>query len=102
MAVRLGLMAEHYRADRQWTEDVLKAGEQRLERWREAVASGRGSSGADVLDAVRARLADDLDSPGALAVVDAWAEAALAGDGDDGSAPALVASTVDALLGIRL
>ena len=52
--------------------------------------------------AVRARLADDLDTPGALALVDAWADAALAGAGDDAGAPALVAATVDALLGVRL
>nr|BFE71084.1 hypothetical protein GCM10020092_043850 [Actinoplanes digitatis] len=25
MAVRLGLLADHYRADRDWTDDVLKA-----------------------------------------------------------------------------
>jgi L-cysteine:1D-myo-inositol 2-amino-2-deoxy-alpha-D-glucopyranoside ligase len=34
--------------------------------------------------------------------VDAWAEAALAGAGDDPAAPALMAKTVDALLGVRL
>ena len=34
MAVRLALLADHYRTDRQWTDDVLKAGQQRLARWR--------------------------------------------------------------------
>jgi len=34
--------------------------------------------------------------------VDSWAEAALAGTGDDADAPALVARAVDALLGVRL
>src|SRR6266511_805312 len=81
MAVRLALLADHYRTDRQWTDDLLKAGEQRLSRWREAVAAASGPSGAAVLAAVRERLAADLDTPGALAVVDAW---------------------VDALLGVRL
>jgi L-cysteine:1D-myo-inositol 2-amino-2-deoxy-alpha-D-glucopyranoside ligase len=102
MAVRLALLADHYRADRQWTDDLLKAGEERLSRWREAVAMRRGTSGATVLAAVRQRLADDLDTPGALAVVDTWVDATLAGAGDDNGAPALVASTVDALLGVRL
>jgi L-cysteine:1D-myo-inositol 2-amino-2-deoxy-alpha-D-glucopyranoside ligase len=37
-----------------------------------------------------------------LAVVDAWAEAALSGAGDDHTAPALMSRTVDALLGVRL
>ncbi len=102
MAVRLALLADHYRTDRQWTDDLLKAGEQRLSRWREAVAAASGPSGAAVLAAVRERLAADLDTPGALAVVDAWVDATLAGVGDDDGAPALVASTVDALLGVRL
>ena len=47
-------------------------------------------------------LADDLDAPGALQAVDAWADAALAGEGTDPDAPPLVARTVDALLGISL
>ncbi|HEX2772977.1 MAG TPA: cysteine--1-D-myo-inosityl 2-amino-2-deoxy-alpha-D-glucopyranoside ligase [Micromonosporaceae bacterium] len=102
MAVRLGLMADHYRSDRSWTDDVLKMATHRLARWRDAVAASAGPSGAAVLAGVRARLADDLDTPGALAVVDAWADDVLAGSGDDRDAPALVAATVDALLGVRL
>ncbi|GAA1798344.1 cysteine--1-D-myo-inosityl 2-amino-2-deoxy-alpha-D-glucopyranoside ligase [Planosporangium flavigriseum] len=102
MAVRLGLLADHYRTDRQWTDDVLKLAQQRLARWREAVTASAGPSGAAVLAGVRERLADDLDAPGALAVVDAWADAALAGEGDDPGAPALVRSSVDALLGVLL
>jgi L-cysteine:1D-myo-inositol 2-amino-2-deoxy-alpha-D-glucopyranoside ligase len=102
MAVRLALLADHYRADRQWTDDLLKAGEQRLGRWRAAVSAARGPSGEDLLSGVRERLAADLDTPGALLLVDAWADAALAGEGTDELAPALVAATVDALLGVAL
>jgi L-cysteine:1D-myo-inositol 2-amino-2-deoxy-alpha-D-glucopyranoside ligase len=102
MALRLALMSDHYRTDRQWTDDVLKHGQQRLARWREAIAAGVGPSGAAVLSGVRERLADDLDSPGALAVVDAWADATLAGEGDDAGAAATVRATVDALLGVLL
>ena len=102
MAVRLALLADHYRADREWTDDVLKAGAERLARWRAAAAAPAGPSGAGLLAAVRESLADDLDTPAALAVVDAWADAALAGVGDDETAPALMSRTVDALLGVRL
>jgi L-cysteine:1D-myo-inositol 2-amino-2-deoxy-alpha-D-glucopyranoside ligase len=102
MAVRLGLLAEHYRTDRQWTDDTLKIGQDRLSRWREAVTAGRGPSGQAVLAGVRAELAADLNTVGALAVVDAWADATMVGDGDDTAAPGLVKSTVDALLGVRL
>jgi L-cysteine:1D-myo-inositol 2-amino-2-deoxy-alpha-D-glucopyranoside ligase len=102
MAVRLGLLSGHYRTDRDWTDDVLKAGQQRLARWREAAAAASGPSGAGLLGAVREALATDLDTPGALALVDAWSEATLSGAGDDTEAPELMASTVNALLGVRL
>jgi L-cysteine:1D-myo-inositol 2-amino-2-deoxy-alpha-D-glucopyranoside ligase len=102
MAVRLGLLAGHYRTDRQWTDDVLKTGQERLSRWRSAAAAPSGPSGEGLLGAVREAIANDLDAPAALAVVDAWAEAALAGVGDDTGAPALLAQAVDALLGVRL
>ncbi|MEV8503257.1 cysteine--1-D-myo-inosityl 2-amino-2-deoxy-alpha-D-glucopyranoside ligase [Actinoplanes sp. NPDC051475] len=102
MAVRLGLMADHYRTDRQWTDDVLKTGQARLSRWRSAAAAASGPSGEGLLAAVREALHQDLDTPAALALVDAWADATLSGAGDDAGAPELMARTVDALLGIRL
>ncbi|MBB5873810.1 L-cysteine:1D-myo-inositol 2-amino-2-deoxy-alpha-D-glucopyranoside ligase [Allocatelliglobosispora scoriae] len=101
-AMRLGLMGDHYRADRQWTDEVLKAAEQRLAKWRLAAACATGPSGADLLAGVRAALANDLDTPRAISLVDTWAEDALAGSGTDPASPALMATTVDALLGIKL
>src|ERR1700760_1063389 len=35
-AIRLGLLASHYRADRDWSADVLDAASERLHRWRTA------------------------------------------------------------------
>ncbi|MFC8848207.1 MULTISPECIES: cysteine--1-D-myo-inosityl 2-amino-2-deoxy-alpha-D-glucopyranoside ligase [unclassified Micromonospora] len=102
MAVRLGLLAGHYRADRTWTDGLLAAAQERLARWRRAAAAPSGPSGEAFLAGVRERLGDDLDTPGALALADGWAEAALAGTGTDPAAPALFATTLDALLGIRL
>jgi L-cysteine:1D-myo-inositol 2-amino-2-deoxy-alpha-D-glucopyranoside ligase len=60
-----------------------------------------------VLAGVRARLRDDLDAPGALAVVDRWADALLAEPPTritprDLAGAHLVQATVDALLGITL
>ncbi|MFE9206478.1 cysteine--1-D-myo-inosityl 2-amino-2-deoxy-alpha-D-glucopyranoside ligase [Micromonospora sp. NPDC007230] len=102
MAVRLALMSGHYRTDRSWTDEVLAAAQERLARWRRAAALPAGPAGDELLAGVRARLADDLDTPGALAVADTWAAQALAGVADDAAAPKLFADTVDALLGIRL
>ena len=102
MAIRLALIDGHYRDDRPWTDDLLKTANQRLSRWREAAELSAGPSGLELLTKVRERLADDLDTLGALALVDGWAESALARRGGDRDAPALVAGTVDALLGVRL
>ncbi len=103
MAIRLALLAGHYRTDRAWTPDLLAAAGQRLATWRRAAALPAGAPAAPVLAGLRERLADDLDSPGAIAVVDAWAAATLTGGGEtDDGAPAVVADAVDALLGVLL
>ncbi|ROP45490.1 cysteine--1-D-myo-inosityl 2-amino-2-deoxy-alpha-D-glucopyranoside ligase [Pseudokineococcus lusitanus] len=105
-AIRLAVLAHHYRSDWSWTDEGLATARERLDRWRAAVALPTGPDAGRVLDGVRSRLAADLDAPGALAVVDAWADAALAADPGAGSgsatAPGLVADVVDALLGVRL
>ena len=82
MAIRLALLSGHYRTDRAWTADLLGAAEERLATWRRAVALDAGAPAAPVLLGLRERLADDLDSPGAIALIDAWAARSLAGDPD--------------------
>jgi L-cysteine:1D-myo-inositol 2-amino-2-deoxy-alpha-D-glucopyranoside ligase len=140
MAIRLALLAHHYRSNWEWTDEVLAAAERRLAHWLTAVSqppaaapssspqvphtssppapaappeapasspastSGAVPSAEAVLRTVREHLADDLDAPGALAAIDAWADAVLAAP--PGSvAPAdarLVRDTADALLGVAL
>jgi L-cysteine:1D-myo-inositol 2-amino-2-deoxy-alpha-D-glucopyranoside ligase len=101
-AIRLALLDHHYREPWEWThEDVLRA-EERLERWRAAVALPAGPDARGVVDDVRRRLADDLDAPGALAAIDRWVEAASRGDGRDATAPGTVRTLADALLGVLL
>ena len=99
-AVRLALMAGHYRSDRQWTRELLAEAELRLDRWREAVSRDSAVPSGSMLNTVRARLAEDLDTPGALAAVDQWATATLAEGGDDPSAAALARDTIEGLLGV--
>jgi L-cysteine:1D-myo-inositol 2-amino-2-deoxy-alpha-D-glucopyranoside ligase len=71
-AVRLALLAHHYRGDWGWdtATDMLPAAE-RLDRWRSATA-GSGEAG---LAEVRTALNDDLDTPAALAALDTAAAA---------------------------
>jgi L-cysteine:1D-myo-inositol 2-amino-2-deoxy-alpha-D-glucopyranoside ligase len=101
-AVRLALLAGHYRTDRAWTAGMLTTAERRLARWRDAVALDTGPSADDLVLRLRTHLADDLDTPAALAAVDAWAGEALERHGRDATAPALARDAVDALLGIAL
>ena len=102
MAVRLAILAHRYRDDWEWTDEQLAEAEQRLARWRAAVAWPTGPGAQAVLDEVRARLADDLDTPGALAVIDRWAEEQRLRGGDDPGAPGVVSRLSDALLGVAL
>jgi L-cysteine:1D-myo-inositol 2-amino-2-deoxy-alpha-D-glucopyranoside ligase len=101
-ALRLALLAAHYRSDRDWQQSDLDAAAARLARWRAAVALPAGPDAAPVLDRVRERLADDLDTPAALRAVDRWADEAVARGGPDPDAPHLVRALTDALLGILL
>ncbi|WP_214365105.1 cysteine--1-D-myo-inosityl 2-amino-2-deoxy-alpha-D-glucopyranoside ligase [Pseudonocardia sp. H11422] len=101
-AIRLALLAGHYRTDRAWTPDLLAEAQARLARWREAVTLGVGPDAADLVAALRTHLADDLDTPRALAAVDAWAAEALTRRGRGAAAPALARDAIDALLGVAL
>jgi L-cysteine:1D-myo-inositol 2-amino-2-deoxy-alpha-D-glucopyranoside ligase len=64
-AIRLMLLAQHYRHDWSWHEERMPEASARLDRWSE---SGDGDG---ALDEVRRALDDDLDTPGALAAMDA-------------------------------
>jgi L-cysteine:1D-myo-inositol 2-amino-2-deoxy-alpha-D-glucopyranoside ligase len=55
-----------------------------------------------VLQAVRERLADDLDAPAALAAIDEWADAVVANGTVFEAEAALVRDIADSLLGIAI
>jgi len=102
MAIRLVLLDQHYRTEWEYTPALLEGAQARLARWREALSVNEGADPASTIAAVRAAVADDLDTRAALAAVDAWADATLAGQWDDAAAPGVLARTIDAILGIRL
>lgn len=101
-AIRLGLLSGHYRADRFWSPQVLDEANARLRRWRTATGLTAGPDAADVIARIRQYLADDLNTPKALAALDGWATDALEYGGHDTDAPRLVAAAIDALLGVEL
>ena len=100
-AIRLGLLAGHYRSDRFWSDTVLAEANERLRRWRAATSLAAGPDAGDLIGRVRRYLADDLDTPKVLAAIDGWVTDALEYGGRDSAAPETVATAADALLGIR-
>ncbi|MFI9008373.1 cysteine--1-D-myo-inosityl 2-amino-2-deoxy-alpha-D-glucopyranoside ligase [Actinosynnema sp. NPDC053489] len=101
-AVRLALFAGHYRADRPWSDALLAEAEARLDRWRQAAALPAGPSAVSAVARLRDHLGDDLDTPRALAALDAWAAEALSTGGDDHTGPTLFRAAADSLLGVEL
>jgi L-cysteine:1D-myo-inositol 2-amino-2-deoxy-alpha-D-glucopyranoside ligase len=68
-AIRLGVIAHHYRDPWEWDDQIMPDADERLDRW---IAAGEGDA---ALDEVRVALDADLDTPTALAAIDAAARA---------------------------
>jgi L-cysteine:1D-myo-inositol 2-amino-2-deoxy-alpha-D-glucopyranoside ligase len=106
MAIRLVLLRHHYRADWEWTDDLLWDAVDTVALWRRALALGAGAPAAPVVQEILAALADDLDAPRALAAVDRWVAATLGTDGladtSDPDAALSMIAALDAALGLSL
>ena len=102
MAIRLALLAHHYRTDWVWTPHGLEGAHERLQRWTAASQLPYGPPVDPLMDRVREVLADDLRTPSALDAVDSWVHTALTRGGQDPASPGEMATLVDTLLGIRL
>ncbi|WP_457962416.1 cysteine--1-D-myo-inosityl 2-amino-2-deoxy-alpha-D-glucopyranoside ligase [Arthrobacter sp. D1-29] len=102
-AIRLAILAHHYRTDWSWTESGFAQAKERLESWRGALASAPAGSAAGLIAGMREAMAADLNAPAALAAVDKWAAMATTSD-TAGSQhdQALASDAIDALLGVRL
>jgi len=63
-AIRLGILAHHYRDSWEWNDEIMPTAAQRLEAWHQA------GPGDGALTEVRDALDNDLDSPAALRHID--------------------------------
>ena len=93
-AIRLALLAHHYRSDWEWTGEQLRDAEARLVRWTGWALSTAGEDTDDVED-LRIVLAQDLDTPGALDLIDTRVDSGITPSAD-------VLEAIDALLGVDL
>ena len=64
-------MAHHYRDSWEWDDAIMPTAAARLDAWLAARRPPGQSDSETALAAVRARLDDDLDTPGAVAAIDA-------------------------------
>lgn len=96
-AIRLGLLAHHYRSEWEWHDSDLDTATRRLEAWRAGLerTGGDPAHSETVLQQLRAALANDLDTTVMLATLDAALDRGV----DD---PALIKDAVLALLGVEL
>lgn len=111
-AIRLGLLAGHYRQARSWSQAVLDDAHCRLSTWRRAIAAAPNTPSAPAISALRAALAADLDTPRALDIIDHWAATTLAhsalparcggGHHPTRHAGAEMATAIRALLGVAV
>lgn len=102
-AIRLAILAHHYRSDWSWTDEGFAAAKSDLASWRHALDHAPEGSAEPLIVEMRAALAADLDAPAAVAAVSSWARQA--NDAGAAASPAdqrLVKEALDALLGIRL
>ncbi|MDN5571775.1 MAG: cysteine--1-D-myo-inosityl 2-amino-2-deoxy-alpha-D-glucopyranoside ligase [Propionibacteriaceae bacterium] len=102
MAIRLVLLAHHYRDDWEYTDADLADAERRLANWRAVTNDAGGFPADETVAAIRSALRNDLDAPAALSAMDTWVAAHTAVGGDDPAAIDAVVAAVDALLGVRL
>ena len=96
-AIRLGILAHHYRSEWEWFDEDLQTAHRRLHAWREGIArvSEDPLDAHEVLAQLRQALANDLDTPVMLATLDAALDRGV-------DQPALIADAAQALLGVTL
>ncbi|WP_104082683.1 cysteine--1-D-myo-inosityl 2-amino-2-deoxy-alpha-D-glucopyranoside ligase [Cryobacterium sp. Y11] len=107
-AIRLALLARHYRTDWEWTTALLEEAVERLARWstafgttalatRTVLAGHTTVSAASLVQDLRTALRHDLDTPEAISILDAAVETVSVID-----EPELLNRAISALLGVAL
>ncbi len=101
-AIRLSLLAHHYRAGFEWFDEFIEDGDERLARLLAAVDSPGGPDPAPFLERLRAAIDNDLDTATARDVLDELAMAILADDASAETSSAAGLIEAAGILGINL
>ena len=97
MVIRWALLKRHYREDYMWLRTEINVAKLELDTLKRALQRENVPHTEDLVLAIYEALADDLDSPRAISLINEWAGR----EGSDGDASQL-RGAIDSLLGIVL
>jgi L-cysteine:1D-myo-inositol 2-amino-2-deoxy-alpha-D-glucopyranoside ligase len=100
MVIRHALMTESYAEDRMWQLETLLASQDRVANLRSALARIEVAPTDQVIDAIALHIANDLDTPTALQVLDQWARDTQ--NGEVGGSVGELSRFIDSALGLAL
>ena len=100
MAIRWALMKSHYRQDRMWNEEILVEAEMEIAQLRAVLSSESFGSTDQLIQGIISAIADDLDTPKALSLINDWVNAATIHETSNDAQELL--KVLDAVLGLKL
>ena len=100
MAIRIALLLNHYRSDREWSDQLLKEGQRILDKTRRALGREFVPDYHDVVQQMSKALSDDLDTPRFFQIFDQYLDSAL--DGTEEVSPGALSRYLDAVVGLAL
>lgn len=100
MTLRHALLSERYSEDRMWSQETLQRSEERVVRLRSALSRIECAPTDGVIQLVAQSIADDLNTPSALDVLDKWASESLVGQ--SGGSVGEISRFIDNALGLAL
>jgi L-cysteine:1D-myo-inositol 2-amino-2-deoxy-alpha-D-glucopyranoside ligase len=100
MTLRHALLSERYSEDRMWSQETLQKSEERVVRLRSALSRIECAPTDGVIQLIAQSIADDLNTPTALDVLDKWASESLVGK--SGGSVGEISRFIDNSLGLAL
>ena len=100
MVLRHALLSEKYDEDRMWSSQTLERSELRVSKVRSALSRIECAPTDEVISSISQSLANDLDTPTALKLLDDWALASF--NGEIGGSVGELSRFIDAALGLAL
>lgn len=98
MVIRLALISHHYREDHMWDSAELISAQNFYEELRESLSRMEVAPTEEVIREILAALADDLNTPRAIAALTKWS--LLTKNGSTGGSAGELSRAIDTLLGV--